>query len=200
MDTSSYGFRCRDDYRRLVEWAEANGRLDPSAPLGGQCIELDEGVDSLPTNAAGDANQQIFALCRDISQLYGTGRLWQEIQDGAEAGDMNGWHHRFLPIAYPIGQTYSGDVIVQAVATGKIYFSNHETWSDTQFINSADADERAELEEEIEDAMEELGIESVGNLAPEQVLALMTHDSLDALTCIADDVDQLLAIIQRARS
>ncbi|MEM7604603.1 MAG: hypothetical protein AAF411_04535, partial [Myxococcota bacterium] len=81
-----------------------------------------------------------------------------------------------------------------------IYFSNHETWSDTQFINSADADERAELEEEIEDAMEELGIESVGNLAPEQVLALMTHDSLDALTCIADDVDQLLAIIQRARS
>jgi hypothetical protein len=188
-----FGFEMCDDYSDLNEWATSVGLFDDVSLPGAYVIKVTESVPSWPAAAGAKGETFSHVLYGEISDIYGAPRVAFEIESGDDGdGEMSTWHRRFLQYGVPIGQTYGGDLLIQAVSgaqRGAVYFLNHESWFDfLQYLGSDDDDERAEFEEEAEDVLEELGIESTLGLDSDTFFELVSHDDLDALSMLASDL------------
>lgn len=113
------------------------------------------------------------------------------------------WHERLNAHAYPIGNTYGGDPIVQATTgkhAGKIFLTNHECWHGSfEHLLSGSEEGQRELEEEFEDAMEELELTSLASLTTDQLLDFMMHEGLDGNCLLANDFREFYRNLCRYR-
>lgn len=177
-----YGFKVSQEFKDLEEHAKAIGqaRLLSSA--------LPDADSIWPEASTGQVDA--ISSYKHIASIEREAGLVQDIAGADADGEMHFWHCSFLQHAYPIAQTYGGDPIVQIAQgkhAGEIYFANHECWYGApQAIAAGDEEGIEECMLDIEDVLEELGIESVNNLKTDCWVALFSNENLDFMFKLAD--------------
>ncbi|MEM9861092.1 MAG: BRCT domain-containing protein [Myxococcota bacterium] len=176
-----FSFSLCADHRR---WLESNAGQQTHA------------ADALPDpdsiwKRPGQGQVYSEASFRHVASIYGVRDLKKRIAD-AKGGSMRFWHTAYLRYGLPVGVTYGGDPIVQIVSgahQGEIYIANHECWYGfpSDFAAGKLRDDDAD---EVEDLLEELGIDSLDEpLDPDAWVALMSNESLDFMWKVADSFE-----------